>query len=246
MIRVGVIGLGPIGNRHAKIYNEMENAELIGVCDVDRARADAAAVAHGARAFYSVQEMVDAVELDMVSVTTGGKEYGSDHYAPTMDALRAGLHVLGEKPISNEIGSAEEMVALAREKRLCYGINMNHRFTPAARLAKQWMDDGRVGDLLFMNMSMWIMNPRESSPWFQIKALHPHTVDIMRYYCGEVECVQCFVLKGPGRSIYSTAQFNMRFKNGCLGHLTGSYDIERGHPDGALRSSRGKGPLCRG
>ena len=92
------------------------------------------------------------------------------------------------------------------------------------------MDDGRVGDLLFMNMSMWIMNPRESSPWFQIKALHPHTVDIMRYYCGEIECVQCFALKGPGRSIYSTAQFNMRFRNGCLGHLTGSYDIERGHP----------------
>ena len=55
MIRVGVIGLGPIGNRHAKIYNEMENAELISVCDVDRARADAAAVAHDTRAFYSVQ-----------------------------------------------------------------------------------------------------------------------------------------------------------------------------------------------
>jgi predicted dehydrogenase len=230
MIRVGVIGLGPIGNRHAKIYNELEDAALLGVCDVDRARADAAAAAHGTRAFYSVQEMVDAVDLDMVSVTTGGQEYGSDHYAPTMEALHAGLHVLGEKPISNEIGPAEEMVALAREKRLCYGINMNHRFTPAARLAKQWMDDGRVGDLLFMNMSMWIMNPRESSPWFQIKALHPHTVDIMRYYCGEIECVQCFVLKGPGRSIYSTAQFNMRFRNGCLGHLTGSYDIERGHP----------------
>jgi predicted dehydrogenase len=107
---------------------------------------------------------------------------------------------------------------------------MNHRFTPAARLAKQWMDDGRVGELLFMNMSMWIKNPRESSLWFQIKALHPHTVDIMRYYCGDIECVQCFALKAPGRAIYSTAQFNMRFKNGCLGHLTGSYDIERGHP----------------
>jgi predicted dehydrogenase len=52
----------------------------------------------------------------------------------------------------------------------------------------------------------------------------------MRYYCGDVEAVQCFALKAPGRRIWSTAQFNMRFKNGVVGSLTGSYDIERGHP----------------
>ena len=230
MQRVGVIGLGPIGNRHANIYAELDNAELAGVCDVDRQRADAAAARLGVRAFYSVRELLDGAELDMASVATGGEEYGSDHYQPTVDALEGGLHVLVEKPISNEIGPAEEMVALAREKGLCFGVDLNHRFTPAARLARQWMDDGRLGNLLFMNMSMWIQNPRESSPWFQIKALHPHTVDIMRYYCGDIEAVQCFALKAPGRTIYSTAQFNMRFKNGCLGHLTGSYDIERGHP----------------
>lgn len=230
MQRVGVVGLGPIGNRHANIYAAMANADLVGVCDLDRERADAAAAQLGVRAFYSVQAMLDGAELDMVSVATGGEEYGSDHYQPTVEALESGLHVLCEKPISNEIGPANEMVALAREKGLCFGVDLNHRFTPAARLAKQWMEDGRVGHLLFMNMSMWIQNPRESSPWFQIKALHPHTVDIMRYYCGDIEAVQCFAVKAPGRSIYSTAQFNMRFKNGCLGHLTGSYDIERGHP----------------
>ena len=224
MIKVGVIGLGPIGNRHARIYAEMENSELVAVCDLDRERADAAAASLGVQAFYSVQAMLDRVELDMASVATGGEEYGSDHYQPTIEALEGGLHVLCEKPISNEIGPAEEMVAR------CFGVDLNHRFTPAARLAKKWMDDGRIGHLLFVNMSMWIQNPRESSPWFQIKALHPHTVDIMRYYCGDIEAVQCFALKAPGRSIYSTAQFNMRFKNGCLGHLTGSYDIERGHP----------------
>ena len=230
MIKVGVIGLGPIGNRHARIYAEMENSELVAVCDLDRERADAAAASLGVQAFYSVQAMLDRVELDMASVATGGEEYGSDHYQPTIEALEGGLHVLCEKPISNEIGPAEEMVARAKELGLCFGIDLNHRFTPAARLAKKWMDDGRIGHLLFVNMSMWIQNPRESSLWFQIKALHPHTVDIMRYYCGDIEAVQCFALKAPGRSIYSTAQFNMRFKNGCLGHLTGSYDIERGHP----------------
>jgi predicted dehydrogenase len=79
-------------------------------------------------------------------------------------------------------------------------------------------------------MAMWIKNPAESSPWFQIKALHPHTVDIMRYFCGDITAVQCFATKAPGRSIYSTAHFNMQFANGTVGGLTGSYDIERGHP----------------
>ncbi len=230
MQRVGVVGLGPIGTRHTDIYTALPAADLVAVCDMDRERADAAGVRLGVEVFYSLEDMLGAVSLDMVSVATGGHEYGSDHYQPTMEALRAGLHVLCEKPICNEIGPAEEMVALARERGLCLGVNLNHRFTPAARLAREWVDQGLIGHQLFMNMSMWIQNPRESSPWFQIKALHPHTVDIMRYYCGDIEAVQCFALKAPGRSIWSTAQFNMRFKSGALGHLTGSYDIERGHP----------------
>lgn len=230
MLRVCVIGLGPIGNRHAKLYTEDPLAELVGVCDWDKARADAAAAAHGAPAFYDVQTMLEALHPDVVSVATGGHEYGSEHHLPTMQALEFGCSVLGEKPISNEIDKAEEMVAKAKEKGVRYAINLNHRFTPAALLAKRWQDEGRIGHLLFINMSMWIKNPRETSPYFQIKALHPHTVDIMRYYGGDIEAVHCFATKAPGRKIWSTATFNMRFKNGAVGVLTGSYDIERGHP----------------
>lgn len=230
MIRACVIGLGPIGNRHAGLLKTDPLAELVGLCDLDPSRADAAAARFGAPAFYSVDQMLAALAPDLCVVATGGEEYGSDHYLPTLQALEAGCHVLGEKPISNRIDQAEEMVAKARAQNLCYGINLNHRFTPAARLAKRWQEEGRLGHLLFVNMSMWIMNPRESSPYFQIKALHPHTVDIMRHFCGEVEAVQCFATKAPGRTIWSTATFNLRFKNGVVGTLTGSYDIERGHP----------------
>src|SRR5690606_2928473 len=56
------------------------------------------------------------------------------------------------------------------------------------------------------------------------------TVDVMRYFCGDIVAVQCFATKAPGRGIYSTAHFNMKFANGAVGGLTGSYDIERGHP----------------
>ncbi len=223
--------MGPIGNRHADMYQSDPLAQLVAVCDVQKERADkASARLGGVPAFYDVEQMLQSVAPDVVSVTTGGYEYGSDHYLPTMQALSAGCHVLGEKPISNEIGKAEEMVALAREKGVCYGINLNHRFTPAARVAKRWQNEGKLGHLLFVNMAMWIKNPAESSPYFQIKALHPHTVDVMRHFCGDVEAVQCFATTAPGRTIWTTAHFSMKFKNGVVGGLTGSYDIERGHP----------------
>ncbi|HEX8523613.1 MAG TPA: Gfo/Idh/MocA family oxidoreductase [Tepidisphaeraceae bacterium] len=230
MLRVCVIGMGPIGNIHSRVYRDDALAELVGVCDRDPARMTAAMKTFGVQGYTDAAKMLDSLKPDVVSITTGGHEYGSDHYEPTMQALGAGCHVLGEKPISNDIKQAEEMVALAREKNLCYGINLNHRFTDAARLAKNWVDAGRLGHLLFVNMSMWIKNPAESSPYFHIKALHPHTVDVMRYFCGDIESVQCFATKAPGRSIWSTAHFSMKFKNGVVGGLTGSYDIERGHP----------------
>ena len=229
-LRVAVIGMGPIGNRHASLYAQDKLAELVGVCDIIRERADAAAERQGVPAFYDAEVMLSDLAPDVVSVATGGFENSSDHYLPTMQALAAGCHVLGEKPIANEIHFAEEMVAKGRELGVCYGINLNHRFTPAARLAKRWIDEGRLGDLLFVNMAMWIMNRAETSPHYHIKSLHPHTVDVMRYFCGDIEAVHCFATKAPGRQIWSTAQFNFRFHNGVVGSLTGSYDIERGHP----------------
>jgi len=230
MIRVAVIGMGPIGNLHAGIYKDDPLAELVGVCDRIKERADAAAARLGVPAFYDAATMLGALKPALCSITTGGFEYSSDHYEPTMQAFAAGCNVLGEKPICNDIGQAAEMVAAAKAKGLRYAINFNHRFTPAARLAKQWQTDGRIGHLLFVNMFMWIKNPAESSPYYMIKALNPHSVDIMRHFGGEIEAVQCFATKAPGRSIWSTAHFSMQFANGAVGGLTASYDIERGHP----------------
>jgi len=224
-LRIGIVGVGGIGNIHARIYTELPETTVVAVCDIIKERADKAAAAYGARAFYSVQEMLDSgIELDACSMCTAGVENGGDHYAPTMQLLAAGLPVLGEKPISNEIDKAEEMVALAAEKGLPYAVNLNHRFTPAAERAKKWIEDGRLGQLHMINMRMWINNPNETSPWFHLRALHPHSIDVMRYFCGDVRTVHAFLSKGKGRAIWSNAQIGMLFENGVIGNLTGSYD----------------------
>ena len=137
-LRVAIVGMGGIGNTHAGVYQKRPDCEIVAVCDISRERADRAAERYGCPAFGSVREMLaGGIGIDAASVCTAGKENGGDHYEPTMELLAANIPVLGEKPISNEIPKAREMVALAREKGLRYGINLNHRFTPAALRAKE-------------------------------------------------------------------------------------------------------------
>ena len=125
-LRIGIVGMGGIGNTHARVYRELEQTEIVAVCDIIRERADKAAEAFGAKAFYSVQEMLDSgVEIDACSMCTAGVENGGDHYEPTMELLGAGLPVLGEKPISNDIEKGAEMVALAKEKNVPYAVDLD-------------------------------------------------------------------------------------------------------------------------
>ena len=229
MLNVAIIGLGGIGNTHAGVYKASDKATLAAICDMDKARADKAAAQFGVPAFYSVADLVKNVKLDAVSVTTAGPENGGHHFDPVMECFEAGLHVLVEKPISNDIVKARQMVAKAEEKGLYFGVNLNHRFVPPAAKAQQWVNEGKLGDLLLMNMTMWIGNPNESSPWFHIRALHPHSLDIMRFFCGDVKRVHAFFNRAPGRVCYSNVQVNLEFANGVVGHLTGSYDTNPRH-----------------
>jgi predicted dehydrogenase len=225
MVRVGVVGVGNIGSIHAQVYKDNPKCELVAVCDIIREKADAAAAKFGAKAFYSVKEMVaSGIRLDACSMATRGEENGSEHFAPTMELLEAGIPVLGEKPISNRVDEGEKMVALAAKKNVAYAINLNHRFTPAAKKARDWVDQGRLGRLALINMRMWINNPVETSPWFHLRALHPHSFDVMRYFCGDVKSVVAFMVKGEGRKIWSNAQVLLHFASGVVGTLTGSYD----------------------
>jgi predicted dehydrogenase len=225
-LKVAIVGLGNIGNIHARIYSEHPDTEIVAVCDIIPERSDIAAEKYGCQGFYSVQDMLNAnLQIDMASMATAGTENGGDHYTPTIELLNAGIPVLGEKPISNDVAKAKEMVALAKEKGVRYGVNLNHRFTPAAYLAKEWVDNGRLGELNMIDMTMWINNPNESSPHFHMRALHPHSFDVMRFFAdSEVKKVHTFFKKGKDRQIWSNVQVNLLYENGIIGHLRGSYD----------------------
>jgi predicted dehydrogenase len=224
-LKVAIVGMGNIGNRHAQVYVKRDDVDIVAVCDIIPEKADRAAQQYGAKAFYSIQEMLNSgIQIGAASMCTAGVENGGDHYQATMELLEAGIPTLGEKPISNNTEEADEMVTLAKKKGIRYGVNLNHRFTPAALKVKEWIEEGRLGSLNMIMMRMWINNPNESSPWFHARALHPHSIDILRYYGGDIARVQAFFKKGEGRKIWSNLQASIQFENGIIGNLVGSYD----------------------
>lgn len=229
MLRVAIVGCGGIGNTHARQYAANGRCQFVAVCDILADRADATAKRFGVKAYYDVEEMLRSEEIDAVSVASAGADNGGDHYLPARQCLEAGKHVLVEKPISNDLGKAKELVALARAKGVQIGVDLNHRYVPMAEKAKSWVTEGRLGELLLCNMELWIANGNESSPWFHMRALHSHSIDVMRYFCGDVKRVHAFLSHSSKRKIWSNCVVNMEFENGCLGTLFGSYEAAPRH-----------------
>ncbi|MBM7570073.1 Gfo/Idh/MocA family protein [Aquibacillus albus] len=229
-MKVAVIGVGNIGKIHCRCYNENPDVELVAACDLIPERAQAMADLYGIKAYQDMHVMLEKEEIDMISIATAGEENGGDHYEPAVMAIEAGKDVLVEKPISNNIEHARAMVQLAAKKGVRLVSNLNHRFVPAAYKGKELIEKDELGTLLFLNMKLTIQNPQESSPWFHLRALHPHSVDVMRYFAGDIKRVQAFMTKAPGRNIWSTASINLEFESGAVGHLTGSYDMAVRHP----------------
>jgi len=230
MIRIAVIGVNHIGGIHCRMYRQHPDTELAAVCDLMPERAQQAGSEFGVPAYTDMHEMLDKETIDAVVVATAGAEKGSHHYAPVMAAIAAGKDVLVEKPISNRIEEARAMVAAAREKGVRLACNLNHRFAPAAYRAKELVAQGALGKLLFLNMRLTIQNPQEETEWLHMRALHPHSIDVMRYFGGDIRRVQAFMTKAPGRQSWSTVSVNMQFASGAVGHLTGSYDMSMRHP----------------
>ena len=234
-LRIGIVGMGGIGNTHAQCYTNNPGAEVVAVCDVVKEKADAAAEKFGARAFYSLKDMLASdLGFDVIDVTTSGYENGSWHYEPAMEAMQAGFNVFVEKPISNDIREAREMVEYAYKHDLYLACNLNHYFTQPADRAKQLMADGKIGQPVYLLQKMGFNgseltyggpgSPRWHTPYSHLKAFLAHPFSIMRYFGGNITHVQAFldrpgVRKSADDLMLSVASINMRFENGSVGYI---------------------------
>jgi predicted dehydrogenase len=136
-VAVGVVGVGALGSHHARILSGLEGASLIGV--YDRAAAVGRAVAERlqTRAFPSREELLEAVEAVTIAVPTPA------HHDVGLAALRAGRHVLMEKPLAATLEAADELVEAARSRDLVLQVGHVERFNRALRAARPYLDQPR-------------------------------------------------------------------------------------------------------
>jgi UDP-N-acetylglucosamine 3-dehydrogenase len=145
MVKVGVIGAGNMGRHHVRIYAGMPQCELIGVADPNPEKQELAAQ-YGAKFHEDYRSLLEAgPELVTVAAPSGS------HFEVARDAIAAGCHLLVEKPITDRLDTAEELVQLARGANRMVAVGHIERFNPAVMELKRIADSGELGELLNIN-----------------------------------------------------------------------------------------------
>jgi predicted dehydrogenase len=124
-VKVGVIGVGYLGQHHARLYSEIEDSELTAVIDIDKKRADEFAEKYGCEAYTNYRDILDKVDaLSIVTPTIS-------HYCIALDCLRAGKDILIEKPITVNVRDADKLITEAKKRGCIIQVGHLERYNPA-------------------------------------------------------------------------------------------------------------------
>lgn len=126
-VKVGVVGVGSLGQHHARIYSDLKQADFVGLYDEDSARAEEIAALYKTRVFSSLEDLAREVQAASVVVPT------NLHRDVALTLMEQGVHLLVEKPIATTTAEAAEMVHVAREKNLLLQVGHIERFNPVLR-----------------------------------------------------------------------------------------------------------------
>ncbi len=144
-IRVGIIGTGIMGNAVGRVFRLLSQVELVALADLSEERLGQSGKEFGVRALYTdYHQMLGHEKLDAVAVATPDHE----HTAPVLDSLRAGCHVLVEKPLATSQAEAEEIYRLVRKTGKKLQVNFNHRWLSPYHKVKEMVLNGQIGQPL--------------------------------------------------------------------------------------------------
>ncbi len=225
MLRVGVIGCGPVGHIHAQAYKDSPDADLVAVCDINIERADAAAEVLSVPAYYCVEDMFDSAEIDVVSVCTAREL----HVEPSLKSLERGAHVFCEKPLAMTTAEAKHVVEKARELGLQLGVDYNRRFAVPYLRAKAAVDAGQIGEVRYVAKRLSQGGVRETGKYDYLLELYVHSFDLLRHFAGEVTEMFCYHAGNRGEA-FTTIACVFSFESGALATLTGTVEATYSQP----------------
>lgn len=210
-LRAGVIGVGHLGQHHARLYASAPDTTLVGVVDQDGERASVIAQNHRTQAFRSLPEFLKQVDVVSIAVPT------SDHYAVAKVCLQARKHVLVEKPIAVLPSEAQDLVGLASRHGCTLQVGHSERFNPIMPLMRSHIHR----PMLFECHRLGTYSERGTDVDVVLD-LMIHDIDLL-LSCnpGPVEAVWATggVLLSSSNDIASA---RIRFRNGCVAQLTAS------------------------
>lgn len=192
-MKFGLIGAGCIGHLRAKALSQLDGCELSAIADVDPSRARAMATSPDIKIFQDFQEMLSLADLNTVIVSTPPQF----HEDLVIDALKAGKHVLCEKPLANTVEACRRMLDVARASGTVLATGFNHRYFPSIQYLKQAIDTGLIGELDHVRAFAGHTGLSEfRNAWEYDKNIIGggalmdvgiHIIDLTRYVLGEVE-----------------------------------------------------------
>ena len=222
-----IIGCGRIATRHAE--NIVQHGTLAAVCDIVPEKADALAQQYGAKAYYSIEDLLKAeTDLDIICICTPN----GLHAEHSIKSLQAGKHVLCEKPLCITSVAAWQMIDTAYFSRKKLFVVKQNRYNEPVQLVKQLIDDNKLGKLYSFQINCFWNRPQEyyAGDWKGSEYLDggvlytqfSHFIDLLYWFLGEMEDVKGFLNNFAQRQNFhleDTGVFALKMKNGITGTL---------------------------
>jgi UDP-N-acetyl-2-amino-2-deoxyglucuronate dehydrogenase len=228
-VRTALIGHGKVGHTHARVLKGLPQSNLVAVCGRSLIRAQAFAEQYGIRAYVDVKEMIDKAKVEAAIVCTPHPT----HAALAIQAMRAGAHVLIEKPMASSLKECDAMLKVAVEEDVRLGVISQRRLYEPVQRVKAAIEGGRIGrPLLGMVMMLgWRSQAYyESDPWRGkwdaegggvLVNQAPHQLDLLQWFMGPIQELFGYWdnLNHPNIEVEDTAVAVLRFRNGGLGSI---------------------------
>lgn len=251
-LKFGIIGCGRIATRHAGHISRL--GELIAVCDTNEGRAEALANDHQAKVYFDIQHLLNAhPEIDVISVCTPN----GLHAEHTIKALKAGFHVLCEKPMAISLFDCGEMIKAAEHANKRLFIVKQNRFNPAVSEVKKVLDAGRIGKILSVQLNcFWNRNFNyyQNSDWKGTKNMDggtlytqfSHFIDLLYWMIGDVESTQAIIANFTHENIIEfedSGVVSLKFLSGAIGSINYTVNSFGKNMEGSLTIFGEKGTI---
>lgn len=179
-MRAAVIGVGGIGKHHARIYNDLDDVELVAIADIDPVRREAVAGRMKVRGYADAASLLEREHPDLVSIAVPT----ASHYPVALAAIQRGVHVLIEKPMAASVTEASLLIALAAQAGVTLSVGHVERFNPAVIELKRRLSEGHLGQIFQIQSRRHSPFPEYVHDVGVVMDLATHELDITRYLLG--------------------------------------------------------------